>query len=145
MHQLVHIHHHLFYEGIGLRQLMDYYFLLQKTSDGSTFSINRSKKVIHQLGLDRFSCALMYVLQVVFGLERNKMLWSPSKKDGIFLLNEIMCSGNFGQVDVRKKSIRINGNLSGSFILRRSAIGVLIIGLGSGVRYAEFVDLFGES
>lgn len=45
----------------------------------------------------------------------------------------------------RKKSIRINGNLSGSFILRRSAIGVLIIGLGSGVRYAEFVDLFGES
>lgn len=39
VHQLVHIHHHLFYEGIGLRQLMDYYFLLQKTSDGSTDSI----------------------------------------------------------------------------------------------------------
>jgi hypothetical protein len=108
VHQLVHIHHHLFYEGIGLRQLMDYYFLLQKTGDSSTDSINRSKKVIHQLGLDRFSCALMYVLQVVFGLERNKMLWSPSKKDGIFLLNEIMCSGNFGQADIRKKGIYQN-------------------------------------
>lgn len=108
VHQLVHIHHHLFYEGIGLRQLMDYYFLLQKTGDSSTDSINKSKKVIHQLGLDRFSCALMYVLQVVFGLERNKMLWSPSKKDGIFLLNEIMCSGNFGQADVRKKGIYQN-------------------------------------
>ena len=108
MHQLVHIHHHLFYEGIGLRQLMDYYFLLQKTGDSSTDSINKSKKVIHQLGLDRFSCALMYVLQVVFGIERNKMLWSPSKKDGIFLLNEIMRSGNFGQSDVQKKGIYQN-------------------------------------
>ena len=108
VHQLVHIHHHLFYEGIGLRQLMDYYFLLQKTGDSSTDSINKSKKVIHQLGLDRFSCALMYVLQVVFGIERNKMLWSPSKKDGIFLLNEIMRSGNFGQSDVQKKGVYQN-------------------------------------
>lgn len=108
VHQLVHIHHHLFYEGIGLRQLMDYYFLLQKTGDSSTDSINKSKKVIHQLGLDRFSCALMYVLHVVFGLERNKMLWSPFKKDGIFLLNEIMRSGNFGQADLQKKGIYQN-------------------------------------
>lgn len=88
----------------------------------------------------------MYVLQIVFGLERDKMLWCPSEKDGIFLLNEIMRSGNFGQSDIRKKeSIRINGNLSGIFILRLFDIGDLIIGLGSGVRYAEFVDLFGES
>lgn len=108
VHQLVHIHHHLFYEGIGLRQLMDYYFLLLKTGDSSTDSINRSKKVIHQLGLDRFSCALMYVLQVVFGIERNKMLWSPSKKDGIFLLNEIMRSGNFGQLNLQNKDIYQN-------------------------------------
>lgn len=85
----------------------------------------------------------MYVLQIVFGLERDKMLWCPSEKDGIFLLNEIMRSGNFGQSDIRKKGIYQNN--SGSFILRRSAIGDLIIGLGSGVRYAEFVDLFGES
>lgn len=106
--QLVHIHHHLFYEGIGLRQLMDYYFLLLKASDSSVDSIERSKKVIHQLGLDRFAAALMYVLQIVFGLERDKMLWCPSEKDGIFLLNEIMRSGNFGQSDIRKKGIYQN-------------------------------------
>ena len=108
VHQLVHIHHHLFYEGIGLRQLMDYYFLLLKASDSSVDSIERSKKVIHQLGLDRFAAALMYVLQIVFGLERDKMLWCPSEKDGIFLLNEIMRSGNFGQLDIRKKGIYQN-------------------------------------
>ena len=108
VHQLVHIHHHLFYEGIGLRQLMDYFFLLIKASDSSVDSIERSKKVIHQLGLDRFAAALMYVLQIVFGLERDKMLWRPSEKDGIFLLNEIMRSGNFGQSDIRKKAIYKN-------------------------------------
>lgn len=108
VHQLVHIHHHLFYEGIGLRQLMDYYFLLLKASDDSVDSIERSKKVIHQLGLDRFAAALMYVLQIVFGLERDSMLWCPSEKDGIFLLNEIMRSGNFGQSDIRKKGIYQN-------------------------------------
>ena len=108
VHQLVHIHHHLFYEGIGLRQLMDYYFLLLKASDSSVDGIERSKKVILQLGLDRFAAALMYVLKIVFGLERDKMLWCPSEKDGIFLLNEIMRSGNFGQSDIRKKAIYKN-------------------------------------
>ena len=108
VHQLVHIHHHLFYEGIGLRQLMDYYFLLLKASDSSVDGIERSKKVILQLGLDRFAAALMYVLKIVFGLERDKMLWCPSEKDGIFLLNEIMRSGNFGQSDIRKKAIYQN-------------------------------------
>lgn len=108
VHQLVHIHHHLFYEGIGLRQLMDYHFLLQKISDSSANNIMRPKEVIHLLGLDRFSCALMYVLQVVFGLERNKMLWCPSEKDGLFLLNEIMRSGNFGQSGVQKNGIYQN-------------------------------------
>ena len=44
----------------------------------------------------------------------------------------------------RKESIRINGNLSGIFILRLFDIGALIIGLGSGVRYIGYVDLLGE-
>ena len=43
-----------------------------------------------------------------------------------------------------KESIRINGNLSGIFILRLSDIGALIIGHGSGVRYTGYVDLLGE-
>lgn len=30
VHQMVHIWHHLFTEGVGLRQLMDYYFLVSK-------------------------------------------------------------------------------------------------------------------
>ena len=48
------------------------------------------------------------------------------------------------QMSGKKESIRINGNPSGIFILRLSDIGALIIGLGSGVRYTGYVDLFGE-
>ena len=43
-----------------------------------------------------------------------------------------------------KESIRINGNLSGIFILRLFDIGALIIGHGFGVLYTGYVDLLGE-
>lgn len=100
IHQLVHIHHHLFYEGVGLRQLMDYYYLLKSTD---TKIINLG--VIKDIGLNRFSSALMWVLEYVFGLEQEKMLCAPCETDGKFLLNEIMLSGNFGKHDERQKKL----------------------------------------
>ena len=48
------------------------------------------------------------------------------------------------RISEKKVSIRINGNHSGIFILRLFDIGALIIGLASGVRYTEYMDLFGE-
>ena len=104
VHQLVHIHHHLFYEGIGLRQLMDYYFVL-KDANESEIDIARAKNTISSLGLTRFASALMWVLEEVFGINKEQMLWTPNEKDGTFLLHEIMCSGNFGQSDKNLKGI----------------------------------------
>lgn len=107
--QLLHIYHHFFTEGIGLRQLLDYYFLmLNQNSHKDNFSLKdadgnagHSIKMVDLLGLSNFASALMYVLHVVFGLPENKMLWSPHKENGLFLLNEIMVSGNFGHFDER--------------------------------------------
>lgn len=104
VHQLVHIHHHLFYEGVGLRQLMDYYFVIKnemEVENGS--SAQEVKEVVSELGLNRFASALMWVLRYVFGLTRTSMLWEPNEKDGKFLLEEIMLSGNFGKQDERQK------------------------------------------
>ena len=98
--QLMHIYHHLFTEGIGLRQLMDYYFVLRSVQS-SNVSSTKVQSVIHNLGLNRFASAIMWVLHHVFGLSQDKILWEPNEKDGKFLLNEIMLSGNFGHHDER--------------------------------------------
>ena len=104
---LVHIFHHLFTEGIGLRHCMDYYFLLKNTKRDDT-EVIKAHEVISDLGIGRFASALMWVLGYVFGLSRNNMLWTPNKKDGAFLLQEIMLSGNFGKEDSRQKYLYKN-------------------------------------
>lgn len=101
---MIHIFHHLFTEGVGLRQIMDYYFVLR------TYSENHEDKdevvcVVQELGLERFASALMYVMQTVFGMDELLMLWKPNAKDGKFLLDEIMISGNFGKQDDRQKGL----------------------------------------
>ena len=99
VHQLAHIHLHLFTEGIGMRQLMDYYFVIQLSSVSPLKGecIENVKKVVSKLGLNRFASALMHVLGYVFGLERECMLWESNEEDGQLLLDEVMTGGNFGR------------------------------------------------
>lgn len=102
VHQLTHIFHHLFTEGVGLRQVMDYYFVIRhemEVEKGS--SVQEVKKMASELGLGRFASALMWVIGYVFDLPEDEMLWKPVEKDGRFLLNEIMQAGNFGREDKR--------------------------------------------
>lgn len=98
---LVHIYRHLFDEGIGLRQLLDYYFLLRNgiTEKERT----RTLQVLRELKMLRFTAAVMYVEQEVFGVESHLLLMPPDEKAGRFLLEEIMEAGNFGKFDPRIK------------------------------------------
>lgn len=100
VHQMVHIYHHLLIGGVGMRQLMDYYFVL-RTSYANDDANDNVLRIISGLGLNRFGSALMWVLGEVFGLERSFMLWEPNEEDGRFLLNEVVLSGNFGNYDER--------------------------------------------
>lgn len=114
VHQMVHIYHHLITEGVGMRQLMDYYFLLRSVPsfDFTQEPSLKVQDVIHCLGLDRFASALMWVLGYVFGLQGEYMLWKPCEDDGRLLLEEIERSGNFGHHDVTKANL---GNKWASF------------------------------
>ena len=100
--QLSHIYRHLFYEGIGLRQLMDYYYLSQllTTSKGNELR-EKVLPVIRRLGLTDFCKALMWVLGEVFYMPREMMLTEPDERRGRFLLQEVMLAGNFGHADDR--------------------------------------------
>lgn len=122
--QMAHMYHHLFDSGIGLRQVMDYYFVLctlssevSCDSDGSSGS--KAKEVsdaIKHIGMGRFSSAMMYVLQEVMGLTRDQMICEPNEEDGRFLLGKILRGGNFGRHDDRKnlrKGGYINSFLGG--------------------------------
>lgn len=98
VYQLVHIYRHLFAEGIGLRQILDYYMVLNNLSEHQKQS---AIKTIKSLGLKRFASALMYVLQTVYAMPEKLMLTAPNETEGRFLLSEIMLAGNFGHADER--------------------------------------------
>ena len=96
---LVHIYRHLFAEGIGLRQLLDYYFVL---CQGFTEEEREeTMRVLRSLKMVRFARAVMWVLQEVYGMDDRYLLTSPDEREGCFLLSEIMLAGNFGQYDER--------------------------------------------
>lgn len=94
-----HMYKHLFSEGIGLRQLMDYYYLLKR---GFTEAErDKDAATLKHLGMHKFATAVMYVLQEVFGLQDDLCIVKPNEKAGEFLLSEIMIAGNFGEYDTR--------------------------------------------
>ena len=96
---LLHIYRHLFQEGIGLRQLLDYHFVLEHGF--SQKEREECKKTLKELGLEKFAAATTYILQEKFGLESEKQIVPPDCKRGEFLLNEVMKAGNFGKYDSR--------------------------------------------
>ena len=108
---LHHCYMHLFESGVGLRQVMDYYFVLRTANkevpDGFSFDSAQEPKfqkvsnTLKSLGLLKFASAMMWVQKYVFGLEEKDMICEPSEKEGKFLLNEIIQSGNFGKFDTR--------------------------------------------
>lgn len=100
VYQLSHIYRHLFEEGIGLRQLTDYYMLLIAT-ELSQDEVANVKQLVRRFGMERFARSLMWVMDYVFHLDKSKLLWNPDEKSGRFVLSEIMKMGNFGHADHR--------------------------------------------
>ncbi len=117
---LSHLYRHIFTEGIGLRQLLDYYLVLVKWHTDLTNLTDSNKSLpqmtqintdldalrhkLKYLGLWKFAQAVMYVLHEVFGLSEDRMIAPMDEREGRFLLDEIMRGGNFGQYDDRMGS-----------------------------------------
>lgn len=96
---LTHLYRHVFTEGIGLRQLIDYYFVLNK--EELLVIRDTLQRELKHLGLWKFAKAVMYVLHETLGLPEEKMIAPVDVNEGRFLLAEIMQGGNFGQYDTR--------------------------------------------
>ena len=93
VYQLVHLYRHVFESGIGLRQLMDYYFALRvwhndvmeckdlqsqgMWSEGlgtAVMSKEEVMAVIRSFGLGKFAGAVMFVINEVFSMPKRKLI-----------------------------------------------------------------------
>ena len=101
VYALAHIYMHFLYEGIGLRQIVDYYYVLKNLDDDGR---SQAASDIKKVGLLKFAGAVMFVLQRVCGMDDNSLVTKPDDKRGRLLLDEIMVSGNFGKYDDRLKN-----------------------------------------
>ena len=105
---LLHIYRHFLYEGVGMRQIVDYYFVLKNlnadlntNTDDTNLTDSYAVKAVEEFGMERFARGLMWVMQVFLGMPREWMLWEPDEKEGQYILNEVMTGGNFGHHDSR--------------------------------------------
>ena len=95
VYQLCHLYHHFFDEGIGMRQMIDYYFVMNHVE--CRMYNSALQRDLKRLGLWKFGGAVMYVLHEVLGLLKEKMICPMDEKRGNLLLAEIMDGGNFGK------------------------------------------------
>ena len=124
VYQMCHIYNHYIYEGIGLRQLMDYYYTLRVwhhdweekrdlesrgvLADGIGSSVKSPEEVMSVLrsfGMSKFTAAVMYVLHTVFALPPHYYICEPNEKEGRKMLDEMMDIGNFGHYDSEKPNV----------------------------------------
>lgn len=101
VYMMVHMYHHVLFEGLGLRQVMDYYFVLKTCVDDSVKA--SSVNTINDLGMYKFASGIMWILKEVFCMADTMLLCNPNEKTGRLLLDEMIRGGNFGHYDENKK------------------------------------------
>lgn len=152
---------HLLYEGVGLRQMMDLYFILQnvKEEDRKTIGV-----LISHFRLEHFAAASAWVLWHLFDNEKMDSIFvnestplpTPNERAGRFLLEEIMRAGNFGHYDARLKKLNKGNKLQLMFQWAKhtfrlikyypadvlwTPVGILRISLWRRVRYIREKEL----
>ncbi len=122
--QMSHIMRHFFFNGIGFRQMIDYYYLLKylreqnadynatqrtkvreyrvdaKIEEADTKGINY-EELFCQFGMLKFAGAVMWIMKEILGMDEEFLIVSPDEKRGKLVLDELMEGGNFGNYDER--------------------------------------------
>ena len=111
--QMAHMMKHFFSEGLGMRHIIDYFYVLRSAHDDGIIAKEYSD-TFSQLGMKRFASAVMWVLEEACSMPKEWMVCEVDKKRGQLLLDEIMIGGNFGHGDTRlaKKLMAKSATLS---------------------------------
>jgi len=95
---LLHIYRHFLYQGVGMRQIVDYYYCLKNENEnrGSHSSSLQFSTLVASFGMERFAQGLMWVMGEVLAMPAEWMPWSPDEREGRFILGQVLMGGNFG-------------------------------------------------
>ena len=97
---MAHMYRHYLAGGLGLRQMMDYYYVLRELPAAKRGPVMQTLK---RLGMGRFAAASMMAVQFNFGLEDEYLLCKPDDKRGRKLIMDMIQMGNFGMMDPRHR------------------------------------------
>ena len=100
--QLSHLQQHFYSRGLGFRQYVDYFVLLQNSTQEDRDEVSG---IIKSLYMTRACSAVMWVLQQIFGLKPEKMLCTPDQKRGQRLLDLALRGGNFGHYVIKPRNV----------------------------------------
>ena len=107
LYLLLHIFRHVFDEGIGLRQLVDYFYALGRgwaACPPSSSLDAKMRPLLRRFGLLRFAGGLMWVMEQALGLPRELEIAEPDERVGAWLLEDILSGGNFGHFSPERRS-----------------------------------------
>lgn len=91
--QMSHVMKHYLLEGIGLRQAIDYYYLLLHSSKENR---DVATKMLKPLNMYKFARGWMWLLLYVFRIDRAYLLVEPDEEAGKMIFAGMMQGGNFG-------------------------------------------------
>lgn len=102
VYQMGHIMIHIEEEGIGLRQMVDYYYVLVKLGGAKDVERKEIVNTWESLGMKNLSRAVMWFEHVLLGLPEEYLLSTPHERWGRMLATDILEGGNFGQYSGRQ-------------------------------------------
>ena len=106
--QMVHVYLHYLNQGIGMRHVVDYFYVL-KSCYRERIELKDSVAALHQLGLMKFAAAMMWILKERLGMPEEWMICDADAQEGHRVLKEVMQMGNLGQFDERKSKRLVSG------------------------------------
>lgn len=128
VYMMVHMYHHVLFEGLGLRQLMDYYFVLNARNNDNVD--DNLRKTLSSLGLIQFAKGMAWAIGYVFynGSRLSPLTTyhsiEPNEKYGRLILEDVMAGGNFGHHNEK------NNDLHGG-----TGVGRLLSGLKRNMKF----------
>ena len=110
--QLAHIYGHVLHEGIGFRQIVDYFYVLHGVGDVE-LAYYQCSGILRYLGLENIAGAMMWVLHEKLGLPEEYLIAPMDERRGKVLLSEILRGGNLGHYDTENTnaSSRLKKNI----------------------------------